>query len=221
MAYVIDQAKSIMCISNKFRKIIALLFVTIFILSFSHTIFGFTAQERTCATLFYACEANKKNSVSCSQMKDLAKDLKLNCKYMNKIKLEKVFACQAPAKQLVDSKLPNWLVVSWDLSDPRIYAFCDTPGAETARRCAYNKCKEMGGKSCKSACDSSTGTRLRACRLGFQTYIASSEYGRLGCGTRYIKSGAYTPESYTNREMQRCKNASKTNDCLLRKMWQQ
>ena len=78
------------------------------------------------------------------------------------------------------------------MSNPRIYGYCDDPGAETARKCAVNKCIEKGGKNCTPWCNSNTGKRLRACRLGVNTYIASSTYGRFGCGTRWVTGCVYS-----------------------------
>ena len=107
---------------------------------------------------------------------------------MNKQKVSKVLSCfENKNHQEYNAREPNWLAVSWDFSNPRIFGYCNDPGTETARKCAVNKCIEKGGKNCKPLCGRSTGKRLRACPLGVNTYVASSTYGRFGCGTRWVE----------------------------------
>ncbi len=170
--------------------------------------------------MYYSCEGKKKNTNACKQMKQLLKDMKYSCNDIDqKKKNSRVMKCHEKADEMVALNQPNWLAVSWDLSNPKIFGYCDNPGAESARRCAVAKCKAKGGKHCKPSCDPGLGKRLRACRLGVQTYIASSDSGRFGCGTRHVKAGRWSISGYTKRELLRCKKRTKAKDCRVMKTW--
>ena len=176
------------------------------------------SEDRTCATMIYSCSEGKKNSNSCKQMKRLVKDFKYKCNKKRSI-YKRFFSCYSRRDNPVNRSLPDFLSVSWDYTNPLIFATCESPSAENARKCAYKKCLEKGGRNCKPVCDFNTGESLRACRLGVQTYVASDDYGRFGCGTRYIKAGHFTPETYAIRELNRCKRASKASNCMVRQQW--
>jgi hypothetical protein len=180
----------------------------------------FNSQDRACASMFYSCQGKKKNTSICKQMKELIKDLKYSCNDIDlKKKTSNVMMCHHKGDEMVVVKKPNWLAVSWDVSNPKIFGYCDNPGAETARSCAVAQCKAKGGKHCKPSCDPGIGKRLRACRLGVQTYVASSDYGRFGCGTRHVLGGRWSVPGYAKRELLRCKGKTKTNDCMVMKTW--
>ncbi len=179
---------------------------------------AFTAQERMCASMFYSCDGAKSTTSNCTRMKKLTTDLGFSCRGLKR-KTKKVFSCFNNTEQQIDPKAPDWLAVSWDKTNPKIFAACENEGAENARRCAVAKCKANGGKQCKPACSPNTGVKLRACRLGVNTYVASSTYGRLGCGARYVRRGVWTPSEYAARELRRCKEKSKSPDCAILKRW--
>ena len=189
-------------------------------ISTNHAIAAFDAEDRACASMFYSCTGKKKSTATCKQMKKLMKDLKYSCKDIDlKKKSGLVMKCHRKGDAMIDLKFPNWLAVSWDISDPRIFGYCDNPSAVNARRCAVAECKANGGKRCKPLCDPGEGVRLRACRLGVNTYIATSKYGRFGCGTRHVKAGRWSVPGYTERELGRCRSQTKSNKCVALKTW--
>ncbi len=206
--------------------------VIILVHVFSNVTIALTSQERACGLMFHSCKGGKSTSSNCKQMRELVKDLKHSCKNVNKKKVTSAFSCyEKPVGQgLYDSRLPNWLAVSWDLTNPKVFGYCDSPDKIHASNCAIAECVKNGGKRCKPICDRRTGVRLRACRLGVVTYIASNyNYGRIGCGTRWvIEWGKHTVESYARRELNRCIEAtesrkSKSADveiCEIMKVWQ-
>jgi hypothetical protein len=183
------------------------------------TTHAFTEEERLCATMFRECSQSGNKSDNCNKIKKLTKDFGYHCKDVKR-KVDRIFSCFDNGDEQIDRTQPNWISVSWDNKKPAIFGFCEAPGAETARKCAVKKCIEGGGKQCIPACNVFSGRKLRACRKGTLTYVASSDYGRFGCGTRYIESGVWTPHEYALRELERCQKKSQFNDCTILKTWQ-
>jgi hypothetical protein len=180
---------------------------------------AFTEEERLCATMYRSCAGTQKNSNNCSKINSLIKDLGYKCSIDMKRKVDRVFSCFDKVDEDINLSAPNWISVSWDKRDPKIFATCEDRGAETVRQCAVKKCKEKGGQQCIPACNPVTGKRLRSCRKGTNTYVASSDYGRFGCGSRYVRNGAITKLEYYQRELGRCQERTKTNDCAILKSW--
>lgn len=189
---------------------------------FNNIAFAFSSDERVCASMIYLCEGKKAKSENCQKMRKLVRDLKYSCSKVNKNTVHRVFACyENKDNQEYNLNKPNWLAVSWDIENPKIFGYCDNPAAESARKCAIKKCYENGGKTCKPLCDVNTGVRLRACRLGVLTYVAGSKYGRFGCGTRHVKAGKFTVDGYAVRELNRCKRNEENmkSPCAVMKVW--
>lgn len=204
----------------KFKHITYTLFIVLLLMA-SNSNAAISQKDRACSVAYESCKDGKNNSTTCKQMKQLMKDLKYSCSSDKaKTTATRVFACYQNKESAVNLSQPNWLSVSWDITNPKIYGYCDSPNATTSRQCAHAQCQANGGKQCMQPCDHGSGSILRACRIGVQTYVASSDYGRFGCGTRYIKDGTYTPRSYSQREKKRCITRSKSSDCVIHKLWQ-
>ena len=73
-------------------------------------------------------------------MQRLVKDLKCSCNKVIKKQQAKPWLVMIIEKKEYNMRQPNWVSVSWEIKNTKLFGYCDDLGAVTACKCAANKC---------------------------------------------------------------------------------